>query len=118
MFMITPWSAALFMAGLLSVTAAPPFGSFFSELAIVRAAFATGKGWAAWLFLGSLLLAFLGLTRVIFAIVYGRPRRTARASEGRFRETAALTVPPLMPFSRLPANPVPHSPSSRSSAPS
>ena len=40
MSVITPRSAALFVAGLFAVTACPPFGPFFSELLIVKSAFA------------------------------------------------------------------------------
>ena len=96
MAVMTPHSAALFVAALFAVTACPPFGPFFSELLIVRTTFATGHGWAAAFFLGCLLLAFLGLTRVVFAIVYGRPRQTARTMDRRFRETLAVIVPPVV----------------------
>ena len=95
MSLITPRSAALFVAGLFAVTACPPFGPFFSELLIVKSAFVTEHGWAAAFFLGCLLLAFFGLTRVVFAIVYGRPRHAARAMDPRFHETLAVILPPL-----------------------
>ncbi|MBI4660688.1 MAG: hypothetical protein HY735_17770 [Verrucomicrobia bacterium] len=62
----------------------------------MKSAFATGHGWAAAFFLGCLLLAFLGLTRVVFAIVYGRPRQAARVMDPRFRETLAVIVPPVV----------------------
>jgi hydrogenase-4 component F len=96
MAMVTPRSAALFVAGLFAVTACPPFGPFFSELLIVRAGFASGHGWATAFFLFCLLLAFLGLTRVVFAIVYGRPRQAARELGQRFKETVPLIVPPFL----------------------
>ena len=96
MSVLAPRSAALFVAGLFAVTACPPFGPFFSELLIVKSAFATGHGWAAAFFLVCLLLAFFGLTRVVFAIVYGRPRNAARAMAHRFRETLAVIVPPVV----------------------
>jgi hydrogenase-4 component F len=96
MSLITPRSAALFVAGLFAVTACPPFGPFFSELMMVRAGFASGHGWATAFFLFCLLLAFLGLTRVVFAIVYGRPRQAARELGQRFKETLPLTVPPFL----------------------
>jgi len=95
MSVLAPCSAALFVAGLFAVTACPPFGPFFSELLIVKSAFATGHGWASAFFLVCLLLAFFGLTRVVFAIVYGRPRNAARAMDPRFRETLAVIVPPV-----------------------
>jgi hydrogenase-4 component F len=92
----TPTSAGLFVVGMLAITACPPFGPFFSELLIVRTALTGGHGWTTAVFLVSLLLAFLGLTRLVFAIVDGRPRAAARATEGRFRETAGVLLPPLL----------------------
>ena len=87
---LTPVSARLFVVGMLAVTAFPPFGPFFSELRIVRAALDGGTApsppasWAA------LLFAFFGLTRLVFAIVDGRPRVATRTGRERHRETAGV----------------------------
>jgi hydrogenase-4 component F len=96
MSVLTPLSAAIFVAGMFAVTACPPFGPFFSELQVVRAALASGHGVATAIFLGCLLLAFIGLTRVVFGIVDGRPRAAAKANGKRFVETAGVIVPPLL----------------------
>ncbi|MFA6544104.1 MAG: proton-conducting transporter membrane subunit [Limisphaerales bacterium] len=96
MSVLTPRSAAIFVAGMFAVTALPPFGPFFSELQLVRAALASGHGTATGVFLGCLLLAFFGLTRVVFGIVDGRPRTAARVNGRRFVETAGVIAPPLV----------------------
>jgi len=96
MAVLTPRSAALFVAGMFAVTALPPFGPFFSELQLVRAALASGHGGAVAMFLGCLLFAFFGLTRVVFGIVDGRPRPAVRAHGRRFVETAGVILPPLV----------------------
>lgn len=93
--LLTPRSAMLFVAGLFAVTACPPFGPFFSELLILRRALAAGPPWVAAAFLGCLLLAFLGLTRLVFAVVDGRPLKAARPVDPRCRETVAILLPPL-----------------------
>lgn len=93
---LTPRSAAIFVAGMFAVTACPPFGPFFSELRVVRAGLETGHGTAVAMFLGCLLLAFFGLTRVVFGIVDGRPRSAARAGGKRFKENADVILPPLL----------------------
>jgi hydrogenase-4 component F len=93
---ITPHSAAIFVAGLFAVTACPPFGPFFSELRIVRSGLETGHAAAVGIFLGCLLFAFFGMSRLVFAIVDGRPRRAAGKGEARFRETAGVIAPPLL----------------------
>jgi hydrogenase-4 component F len=96
MNVLTPRSAAIFVAGMFAVTACPPFGPFFSELRVVRAALASGHGAAMGMFLGCLLFAFFGLTRVVFGIVDGRPRTAARTNGKLFVETAGLIAPPLL----------------------
>lgn len=93
---LTPRSAAIFVTGMFAVTALPPFGPFFSELKVLRAALETGHGTATVMFLGCLLLAFFGLTRVVFGIVDGRPRTATKAGSKRFVETAGVILPPLM----------------------
>lgn len=95
MALLTPRSAAIFMTGMFAVTALPPFGPFFSELQVVRAALASGHGTAAALFLASLMLAFFGMTRVVFGIVDGRPRPETRKHAKRFVETMGVLAPPL-----------------------
>jgi hydrogenase-4 component F len=96
MSILTPRSAAIFVTGMFAVTACPPFGPFFSELKVVRAALETGHGAATAMFLGCLLLAFFGLTRVVFGIVDGHPRSGAKAGGKRFVETNGLILPPLV----------------------
>jgi hydrogenase-4 component F len=91
----SPLSARIFIAGLFAITACPPFGPFFSELLILRAAFTTGSTFTTVAFLGCLLFAFFGMTRLVFAIVDGRPRAAARATGSRFRETSGVILPPL-----------------------
>ncbi len=96
MSVLTPRSAALFVTGMFAVTACPPFGPFFSELLVLKAALSGGHGMAAAVFLGSLLFPFFGLTRLVFAIVDGRPRTAARTAGKLFPETAGVVVPPLI----------------------
>lgn len=96
MALLTPVSARIFVVGLLAVTACPPFGPFFSELRIVRVALESGRGGTVAIFLGCLLLAFCGLTRLVFRIIDGRPRRIARSLSERFRENRRIVIPPLV----------------------
>jgi hydrogenase-4 component F len=95
MFAVTPRSMAIFVAGMFAVTALPPFGPVFSELQIVRAAFETGHGGAVALLMVGLLLAFFGLTRVVFGIADGRPRTTTRRIGRLSPETWNVILPPL-----------------------
>jgi hydrogenase-4 component F len=92
---LTPASARIFITGLFAVTACPPFGPFFSELGIVRAGLTEGRTGTVAMFLCCLLLAFLGMTRLVFAIVDGRPHQADRENAARWRETVGVILPPL-----------------------
>lgn len=92
---VTPHSAAIFVTGMFAITACPPFGPFFSELRVLRAGIETGHYAATGLLLTGLLFVFFGLTRLVFAIVDGRPRTATKTGEPRVRETAGVIVPPL-----------------------
>ncbi len=93
---LSPGSAVLFFTGLFAITACPPFGSFFSELRLVRAGFEFGATWEMALFFCCLLLAFLGLTRVVFSVVDGRPRLATRRAAAQYMESPGVQVPPLV----------------------
>jgi len=92
---ILPRSSMLFVTGMFAITACPPFGPFFSELLIVRTGLATGHGWAIGIFLACLLLAFFGLSRIVFAVVDGRPRQR-KTNPAHLKESAGLILPPLI----------------------
>jgi hydrogenase-4 component F len=93
---LAPVSSRIFIVGLLAVTACPPFGPFFSELGIVRSAMSKGFGWPIAMFLGCMLFAFFGITRLAFSIVDGRPRLASRRIDQRFQEHAGVLLPPLV----------------------
>jgi hydrogenase-4 component F len=95
-YLLTPRSAAMFVAGMFAITAAPPFGPFFSELRLIRVALSLGHGPAVAMFLGCLLLAFFGISRVVFAIADGRPGPSMRAGIGRLAEAPGTILPPLV----------------------
>ena len=93
---LTPRSAALFVAGLFAVTACPPFGPFFSELLIVRTRLRRAR-------VGGGLLSGLSVAGVSGADPGGVCDRGWTAAPGRarelgqrFRETLPLMVPPLV----------------------
>jgi hydrogenase-4 component F len=93
---LCPYSSALFVAGLFAVTACPPFGPFFSELLVLRTALAGDYRVTAVLFLLGLLFAFFGLTRLVFAVVDGRPRTAATSAARHLRESPGVLWPSLL----------------------
>jgi len=96
MTLLTPRSSLLFVTGLFAITAFPPFAPFFSEITILHSAFGSGHGRAATGFLVCLFLAFLGMSRVVFAIIDGRPKSSARTTKNKTPEGLGVLIPPLM----------------------
>lgn len=95
MSLVTPRSAAIFVAGMFAVTACPPFAPFFSELRVIEAALGGGHSLVVAAFLLGLLIVFFGFTRLVFAVVDGRPRRAARGGDRRTGESFGVVLPPL-----------------------
>ena len=96
LFLLMPHSAMLFMAGLFAISACPPFGLFFSELLIIKNAFSSGYPWVAILFLIALMLAFFGLTRIVFSVVYGRPKTDSNQLYREQYESLGTLLPPFV----------------------
>jgi hydrogenase-4 component F len=55
-----PLTGALWGAGAVAITGAPPFGLFLSELAILRAGYPTGNAWAVFVMALLLIVIFIG----------------------------------------------------------
>jgi hydrogenase-4 component F len=86
-----PVSGALFLAGFLAITGAPPFGPFISEFTIASAAFGTEQYWAAGLFLFLLAVVFIGMGATVLSVVQGDPPETG-VPKG-YHDTFATTAP-------------------------
>jgi hydrogenase-4 component F len=76
-----PFSAMLFVAGFLAITATPPFGVFISELTIVRAAFERGQIATGVLFLVAIAVAFVSMGSTVLKMVQGAPSTAALSTE-------------------------------------
>jgi hydrogenase-4 component F len=65
-----PVQAALWLAGAVAITGAPPFALFLSELVVLRAGFQHGFAWAAYLTAALLIIIFIGFLNH-FRLMYG-----------------------------------------------
>ncbi|MFQ5731433.1 MAG: proton-conducting transporter membrane subunit [Planctomycetaceae bacterium] len=68
---ILPVTGALWMAGFLAITGSPPFGSFLSEFAILKAALDGGQTGAAVLYLALLAMIFIGMAGIVLRMTQG-----------------------------------------------
>jgi hydrogenase-4 component F len=91
-----PISGALLLAGFFAITASPPFGPFFSEFAIARAAIMSGQYAVTALFLGLLVVIFLGMGASIIGMVQGDPSAAATATT--YRDDFSSAAPGIVPL--------------------
>jgi hydrogenase-4 component F len=71
---IFPVQAALWLAGAVAITGAPPFGLFLSELVVLRAGFRQSFDWAVYLMAGLLIVIFVGFLNHFRAMYFEMPR--------------------------------------------
>ncbi|MFA7331885.1 MAG: proton-conducting transporter membrane subunit [Candidatus Delongbacteria bacterium] len=91
-----PVSGSLFLAGFIAITGSPPFAPFISEFSILRGAFQSGQYLPGALFLGFLLMVFLGMGATVLRVVQGpAPRDDAGVAQAADVEDR-LTVTPIL----------------------
>jgi hydrogenase-4 component F len=88
-----PVSGALWIAGFLAISGVPPFGAFWSELAILRAALASGSWFVVVAFSVLLVAVFVGMVSTFTVMVRGE-EPGGRAAPGEMRGRAAPGAAP------------------------
>jgi hydrogenase-4 component F len=68
-----PVVGALWLAGAVAITGAPPFGLFASELTILRAGLETRAGWASFVMAALLIIIFIGFLNHFRTMYYETP---------------------------------------------
>jgi len=70
-----PVSGALWLAGAVAITGAPPFGPFLSEFTIMRAGLKQGLSWAVYVMAALLIVIFVGFMNHFRSMYFGAPER-------------------------------------------
>jgi hydrogenase-4 component F len=86
-----PVIGALWLAGAVAITGAPPFGLFLSEITIMRAGLGGPHRWAVWLMLLLLIVIFIGFLNHFREMYFVDPPPGAAAPT--LRPSAWITVP-------------------------
>ena len=79
-----PIAGALWVAGAVAITGAPPFGLFLSEFTILRAGLAGPNAWAVYVMLVLLVVIFIGFLNHFRAMYFGESAE-AEAATVRWR---------------------------------
>jgi hydrogenase-4 component F len=83
-----PGTGTLWIAGFLALSGFPPFGTFMSELLVLKGALDGGRYWEAGIFLLFLALVFVGMTSAVLGMAQGKAQRPEPAVA-----TANLALP-------------------------
>jgi hydrogenase-4 component F len=86
-----PVVGALWLAGAVGITGAPPFGLFLSEFAIMRAGMKPSFSWAVYLMAALLIVIFIGFMNH-FRTMYYRPAPAAAEHGGRLSAWCAVPM--------------------------
>ena len=89
-----PVTGALWLAGLFAITGTPPFGTFVSELLILRGAMEQGRFLVAALYLAFLAVIFVGMAATMTRMAQGQAA-PAPAGTVEARESRLAIGPPL-----------------------
>ncbi len=87
-----PVSSVLWLAGFLSITGSPPFGTFISEFTIFKAAIEQGHFWIAIGFIGILATIFVVMASIVLKMCFSTPRPI---DQGTDHESWTMILPPL-----------------------
>ncbi|MGP8432956.1 proton-conducting transporter transmembrane domain-containing protein [Paraburkholderia fungorum] len=68
-----PVTGALWLAGAVAITGAPPFGLFLSEFTLMRAGLATTNAWAVYVLLVLLIVIFIGFLNHFRLMYFAAP---------------------------------------------
>lgn len=89
-----PITGALWLCGFLAITGTPPFATFVSEFAILRAALQTRNWTVAILYLLFLLLVFIGMLTIFAQMTSGR--KATQNEKERFAESPLQLITPII----------------------
>ena len=94
-----PVTGVLWIVGLLAIAGSPPFGTFLSELAILKGMIDAERYLVAVFYLGALSIVFVGMSAVILPMVFTpASEEVPETKDGppRFGEAWWSLVPPLV----------------------
>jgi hydrogenase-4 component F len=87
-----PTQGALWLAGAIAITGAPPFGLFMSEFTIMRAGLKPSFSWAVYAMAVLLIVIFVGFMNHFRSMYYGEAAPEAAPSRGKVSAWCSLPM--------------------------
>jgi hydrogenase-4 component F len=94
-----PVTGALWLAGAVAITGAPPFGLFLSEFTLMRAGLATPNAWAVFVLLILLIVIFIGFLNHFRMMYFAAPSVQAPPAASREEASDIVERSPVVPAS-------------------
>lgn len=93
-FQVIPFTGLLWIAGFMAISGLPPFGMFVSELSIFSGLGVAGRWYLLAVMLFALGIIFVGMSKIIIPMAYGRPDKNSPmvVSDNRL----LFNLPPLI----------------------
>ncbi len=93
-----PLTGILWLCGFLAITGAPPFGTFISEITILRGILESGRWGIAVGYLLGLGIVFIAMARVVINMSFGNPENahTPEISDNGKRESFWFSIPVII----------------------
>lgn len=91
-----PVQGVLWVAGILAITGAPPFGLFSSELMILRGAIAAGEWVTVTLYLGGLAVAFAAMAWTLVKMAWGKTENPVQLQASQTHSVFSDSVPLML----------------------
>jgi len=88
-----PVTGIFLLMGFLAVTGIPPFGTFYSELMILKAAIESGHFWVAFFYILFLAVIFMGIAQSVLKMLHGGTKKQTGAQVKK--EDIKLAIPIL-----------------------
>lgn len=92
---LSPKNGLLWIAGFLAITGSPPFGTFFSEIFILKSALF--KGFVVTiLYLFALIIVFVGMAKVFLGMALGELREEEGLRIRNIKISSSCIIPPAL----------------------
>ncbi|MGY6255083.1 proton-conducting transporter transmembrane domain-containing protein [Paraburkholderia caledonica] len=98
-----PVTGALWLAGAIAITGAPPFGLFLSEFTLMRAGLATPNAWAVYVLLVLLIVIFIGFLNHFRLMYFAAPNAQRHTPPPQGRRSDAVEAGEALPATVSPS---------------
>ncbi|MGH9535434.1 MAG: proton-conducting transporter membrane subunit [Terriglobales bacterium] len=95
---VFPITGAIWIAGAIAITGAPPFGLFLSEFTVLRSGIRDGQSWAVWIIAVLLIVVFVAFLAHFRRMFFSQPAKPTAPGTLRIRWQGSAMVLAFCPL--------------------